>query len=231
MKCLIVEDDFDIATIVSEAIADLFSYIEVVDNGQTAWDKVTSCRYDLVITDILLPGMDGFHFLAEMNRHKVEVPVLVMSGVGDHESRSRGLTIGAEDYLVKPFCLAELQIRVRKILNRHGEDELFISVGETVLNRCTRELLFMNKKIQLQDKEFALMELFMRNPNAIISRTLILKEIWKYDFDPGTNIVDVLMCRVRSRIEDSTGTRLIRTIRGAGYMLQSSSMPNPMQTR
>lgn len=221
MKCLIIEDDIDTAGLIGDSLKDVFHHVEVLADGYSALEKIRNTEFNLVITDVMLPGKSGFTILDEIAQAGIKTPVLMMSGLGDQESRSKGLTKGAEDYLLKPFSIAELRIRVHKILNRSMEDELILHVAGITLNRFSRQLTYIDKTVQLQDKEYALVELFMRNPGAIITKSHILKEIWKYDFDPGTNIVDVLLCRVRSRIQDHIGVRLIGTVRGVGYILKT----------
>lgn len=215
MNCLIVEDDSDIAGIIRNGLSEIFGSIDVIDNAQMAITKILSSEYDLVITDLLLPGINGFEVIDHLKKCH-QTPIIVVSGRGDCSTREVALKKGAEDFILKPFSLAELQIKVQRILSQQSNKQLILTSGEMVLNRLTRKVTVKGKNIELQEKEFQLLELLIESPSKIITKTVILKEIWNYDFDPQTNIVDVMVCRLRQKI-DSDDNKTIRTVRGIGY--------------
>lgn len=218
MNCLIVEDDICIAEQIRIGLAGFFGSIDIVNGGYEALEKLMHVRYDLVVTDLMLPGASGSDILAKI-KTTYNTPTIVISAKGDSATRAEALKSGADDFIMKPFSLAELQIRVQRIVHRNMESDLVMTSGDLVLNRVERKVTVRGgQSIDLNDREFMLLELMIKNPEKILSKNLILKEIWNYDFNPQTNVVDVMICRLRQKLDDES-QRMIRTYRGQGYAL------------
>ena len=191
-----------------------FGHSDVIRDGSIALNHVLRDQYALIVLDINLPGLDGFSFVEKLRSSGNQTPVLILSGRGEAEDRIRGLQLGGDDYLTKPFAMPELILRVRNLLRRQ-------QTAEVHLNRITREVARSGKKIDLQEREFVLLDLLLSQPNKIIGKNEILKQVWNYDFDPQTNVVDVLVCRLRNKLEKDFPSRLIFTVRGVGYVLKA----------
>ncbi|HEY1078652.1 MAG TPA: response regulator transcription factor [Bdellovibrio sp.] len=218
MNCLIVEDDICIAEQISRGLSGFFGSIDIVNGGYEALEKLMNVNYDLVVTDLMLPGVSGSDILATIKRTKT-TPTIVISARGDSATRAEALQNGADDFIMKPFSLAELQIRVQRIIGRSAEADLVLSSGDLILNRLERKVTVRGgQSIDLNDREFMLLEMMIKNPAKILSKNLILKEIWNYDFNPQTNVVDVMICRLRQKLQDES-QKMIRTYRGQGYAL------------
>ncbi len=223
MRCLVVEDDNEIASIVRQGLKDLGGEVDVEHSGKAAFDKACANPYDIIILDMMVPEMDGFTFLEALRAKGINSSTLILSALRELEDKLRGLKLGGDDYMTKPFAMAELQVRVQNLLKRssRSSEQTQLNFADIKLNRITREVVRADKVIDLQEREFVLLDLFMSNPNKIIGKSLILKHVWNYDFDPQTNIVDVLVCRLRNKLEKDFPTRLIYTVRGVGYVLKS----------
>lgn len=218
MNCLIVEDDICIAEQISRGLSGFFGSIDIVNGGYEALEKLMNVNYDLVVTDLMLPGVSGSDILANIKKNKA-TPTIVISARGDSATRAEALQNGADDFIMKPFSLAELQIRVQRIIGRSAEADLVLSSGDLILNRLERKVTVRGgQSIDLNDREFMLLEMMIKNPAKILSKNLILKEIWNYDFNPQTNVVDVMICRLRQKLQDES-QKMIRTYRGQGYAL------------
>jgi two-component system OmpR family response regulator len=170
----------------------------------------------------MLPEMNGYDIVKAVREREIQTPILILSALQNLDDRLKGLREGGDDYLTKPFSLAELQIRAKKLWWRakKQKSQIQLSFQDVDLNRLSRQVFRAGKELDLQKKEFNLLDLFMSNPNRIIPKSTILREIWGYEFDPQTNIVDVLVCRLREKIEPENSTRLIHTVRSAGYILK-----------
>lgn len=224
MRCLVVEDDNEIATIVKQGLGELEGEVEVESNGRRAYERALTNNYDIIVLDLMLPEMDGYTFAKSLREKEVQTPILILSALRELDDRLKGLSMGGDDYLTKPFAMAELQIRVKNLLKRAQKTSEVTQLvfQDLKLNRLNREVVRAGRKLDLQEREFVLLDLFMSNPNKIIGKQTILKEVWSYDFDPQTNVVDVLVCRLRNKLEKDFPTRLIYTVRGVGYVLKSS---------
>ncbi|WP_413612325.1 response regulator transcription factor [Bdellovibrio sp. HCB-110] len=222
MRFLIIEDDLEIASIVQESLAELGAIVECEMNGRKALARTLDVHYDVIILDLKIPGLDGFTFIKLFRERDCDTPILIISGLNDLEDRLRGFDVGADDYLCKPFALPELQLRIKNILKRnYTVKNASLHFKNIELNRVTRKASRHGHPILLKEKEFMLLELFMSSPNLIVSREMILKRVWHYDFDPQTNIVNVLVCRLRSKLSHkSDKAELIHTIRGVGFILK-----------
>lgn len=221
MKFLIIEDDLDTSNLVQHGLSS-YGHSDVIRDGSIALNHVLRDQYALIVLDINLPGLDGFSFVEKLRSSGNQTPVLILSGRGEAEDRIRGLQLGGDDYLTKPFAMPELILRVRNLLRRHQTAEISLQYADVHLNRITREVTRSGKKIDLQDREFVLLDLLLSHPNKIIGKNEILKQVWNYDFDPQTNVVDVLVCRLRNKLEKDFPSRLIYTVRGVGYVLKAS---------
>ncbi len=225
IKCLVVEDDPEIAAIVREGLRELGGEVDIESNGRRGLEKALANSYDIIILDMMIPEMDGFTFLENLRAKGVTTSTLILSALRELDDRLRGLQLGGDDYMTKPFAMAELQVRVQNLLRRamKTSEVTQLSFADIKLNRLTRDVARSGRKLDLQEREFILLDLFMSNPNKIIGKSMILKHVWNYDFDPQTNIVDVLVCRLRNKLEKDFPTRLIYTVRGVGYVLKSST--------
>ena len=219
MRFLVVEDEKRIADFLSRGLESAGYAIDVAADGTHAIDMVHATDYDLVILDMMLPDMDGLQVLEKIRNRKSSPPVLILSARGGVDDRVKGLELGADDYLVKPFAFVELLARVRVLLRRGQPTPERLSVGDLVLDCIRRQVLRGVENIELAPKEFSILEYMMRNRGRPLSRTMIVEHVWDMDYDGLTNIVDVYIRHLRSKIDDKWPVKLIHTVRGIGYML------------
>lgn len=224
MNILIVEDDKKIAEFIAKGLKESGYVSEISDNGNDALELLTSSNiYDLAILDIMLPGRSGLEVLEHLRKSKNQIPVLVLSARQSVENRVEGLQQGADDYLTKPFAFSELLARVQVLLKRsHPQKEIvteLVHYGIT-LDLLKRQVHRDGEIVDLQAKEFALLEYFMRNPQRVLSKTSILENVYGYNFDTHTNVVDVLVFRLRNKIDKNFTTKTIHTVRGIGYVFK-----------
>jgi len=180
--------------------------------------------YDAAIIDIMLPKLDGLTLIEELRRKKVDTPVIILSAKRSIDDRVKGLQTGSDDYLTKPFSFSELLARVQALIRRatRATEPTRLSVGDLSIELLKHEIIRAGEKIDLQPREFSLLEYLMRNTGRVVSKTMILEHVWDYDFDPQTDVVDVLVCRLRSKIDRDFDEKMIHTIRGVGYVLEIS---------
>ncbi len=197
--------------------------VDHAPNGEEGFDLARRERYDAIVLALMLPGRDGLSVIEGIRAAGITTPVLILTARRSVDDRVKGLQTGGDDYLTKPFALPELLARVQALLRRsHGTPESpRLVVGDLVLDRLTRKVERQGRTIELQPREFALLELLMRNAGRVVSKTMILSEVWGYSFDPGSNVVDVLVFRLREKIDREVGTALIHTTRGVGYVLKA----------
>jgi DNA-binding response OmpR family regulator len=178
--------------------------------------------YDAAVVDIMLPGKDGLSVVQELRSHKINIPVIFLSARASVDDRIKGLQSGGDDYLVKPFAFSELLARVQALIRRASSatEPTTLTVGDLTLNMLTREVTRGGRPIELQAREFSLLEYLARNAGKLVSKTLILEHVWDYSFDPQTNVVDVLVCRLRNKIDRDFENKMIHTVRGVGYVLK-----------
>ncbi|UYL07876.1 response regulator transcription factor [Bdellovibrio sp. SKB1291214] len=227
-RFLLVEDDSAIARIVTDSLMlDGYS-VDWEYDGLNALKKLSTRHYDLVITDLRLPSLSGFDLLKHIKSHYTNLPVIMLSAVADLEEKLQGLKNGAEDYICKPFSIGELQIKVAKIM-RSYENTPVISCGDLRLDRIKRVLTNQTEKIDIQEREFHLLETFFLNPDKVISKEQILRNICGYNFVPSTNVVDVLICRLRDKIAHKKSSVSIKTVRGIGYRIHTDPHGNDVQ--
>jgi heavy metal response regulator len=221
MRILVVEDDSKIASFISGGLRQAGFSVDVVDNGEDGFVRALAGGYDLAVLDIMLPRLDGLALLDQLRRRQVNTPVIILSAKRSVEDRIKGLQAGGDDYLTKPFSFSELLARVQALIRRAraAPEATVLRVGDLSLDKLKREVYRGDRKIDLQPREFSLLEYLMCNPGRVISKTMILEHVWDYNFDPQTNVVDVLICRLRNKIDRDFGRKLIQTIRGVGYAL------------
>jgi two-component system OmpR family response regulator len=222
MRVLVIEDDASIASFIRTGLREAGFAVDVAPDGHEGLAKAASAEYDAAIVDVMLPGRDGISLVGELRRTGHKLPVLILTARRSVEDRVRGLETGADDYLVKPFAFPELLARVHALIRRsQGTPEAAEwVVGDLRLNRLTRRVEREGREIELRPREFALLELMMRNAGRVVSKTMILSHVWGYDFDPGSNVVDVLVFRLRDKIDRGFAQPLLHTARGVGYVLK-----------
>src|SRR5258707_5079632 len=219
MRFLVVEDEKRIADFLSRGLESAGYAVDVSGDGSTAIDMVHATDYDLVILDMMLPDMDGLHVLEKIRNRKASPPVLILSARGGVDDRVKGLEGGADDYLVKPFAFVELLARVRVLLRRGQPTPERLLVGELSLDCIRRKVTRSGENVELAPKEFSILEYLMGNRGSPLSRTMIVEHVWDMDYDGLTNIVDVDIRHLRSKIDDRWPEKMIQTVRGIGYML------------
>lgn len=224
MRILVVEDDKKIASFVTKGLKQNGFAVDHALDGEQALALALNTPYDAAVIDIMLPKRDGLSVVQELRSRKVNVPVIILSARASVDDRIKGLQSGGDDYLVKPFAFSELLARVHALIRRASgtTEPTSLSLGDLTLNLLTREVVRGGRQIELQGREFALLEYLMRNAGRVVSKALILKHVWDYSFDPQTNIVDVVVCRLRNKIDRDFERKLIHTLRGVGYVLKPS---------
>lgn len=225
MRILVVEDEKRIADFVGRGLESAGYAVDIAHDGTTALDMVHATEYDLIILDMMLPDMDGLKVLEKIRNRKTSPPVLVLSARGGVDDRVKGLEIGADDYLTKPFAFVELLARVRVLLRRGQPTPERLQVGDLSLDCIRRKVTRSSENIDLAPKEFSILEYLMRNRGRPLSRTMIVEHVWDMDYDGLTNIVDVYIRHLRSKIDDRFPAKLIHTVRGIGYMLEAQERP------
>ncbi len=222
MRILVVEDDSTIRNFVEQGLREAGFAVDTAADGEEGLNFALSAPYDAAVIDIMLPGIDGLKLISEMRHRGIATPVIILSAKRSVEDRVKGLETGSDDYLVKPFAFSELLARVQALIRRTGNinNPLELSIGDLSVDITTREVRRGDRKITLQPKEFALLEYLLRNRGRVISKTLLLEHIWDFSFNPQTNVVDVLVCRLRNKVDKGFEKKLIHTIRGVGYVLK-----------
>jgi two-component system OmpR family response regulator len=220
---LLVEDDLTIAFFISKGLKEAGYAVDHVADGQEGLHFALSAPYDAAIVDIMLPTLDGLTLIETMRQRKVKTPVLILSAKRSVNDRVKGLQRGGDDYLTKPFSFSELLARVQALIRRASTtaEPTRLVVGDLTMDLLTRDVTRGNERIELQFREFSLLEYLMRNPGRVVSKTMILEHVWNYAFDPQTNVVDVLVSRLRSKVDRGFETKLIHTVRGVGYVLKA----------
>jgi DNA-binding response OmpR family regulator len=224
MRVLLVEDDNVIASFILKGLKEAGFASDHAENGLEGLHLLLSEPYDAAIIDIMLPGLDGLSLIEKVRSKKINTPIIVLSAKRSVDDRVKGLQIGGDDYLTKPFSFSELLARLQAIIRRATRitEPTSLQVGHLSLDLLTREVIREGKKIDLQPREFALLEYLMRNAGRVLSKTMILEHIWDYSFDPQTNVVDVLVSRLRSKVDKDFDKKMIHTIRGVGYVLKEN---------
>ena len=222
MRVALVEDDEKIAALIVRGLKQAGFAVDHAVDGENGLRLALCEPYDACIVDIMLPKLDGLSLIQQLRAKGSHVPVLILSAKASVDDRVRGLQAGGDDYLTKPFAFSELLARVQALIRRatHAGEPTRLAVGDLTLDLLTRDVQRGSEKIELQPREFALLEYLMRNPNRTVTKTMILEHIFDYSFDPQTNVVDVLVHRLRSKVDKDRG--MLHTIRGVGYVLRSA---------
>ncbi|BBD02420.1 MULTISPECIES: winged helix-turn-helix domain-containing protein [Sphingobium] len=220
-KVLLVEDDATTADYITKGLVEEGFTVDRADNGRDGLFLATEAAHDAIILDRMLPGMDGMAVLAALRAAGIETPVIILSALATADERVKGLTGGSDDYLAKPFAFAELLARLRIILRRGGGQaaETRLSCGGLEVDLLSRKVKRGSRTIDLQPREFRLLDYLLRHQGEVVTRTMLLEGVWDYHFDPGTNVIDVHISRLRRKVDEEGESPLIHTIRGAGYRL------------
>jgi len=220
VKILLVEDEKEIADFVKDGLAEQGFSVDHCDNGGDGLELATTRTYDAIILDIMLPGRDGLSILKLLREKQNNVPVVIITARGETEERIEGLNLGADDYLAKPFYMDELIARLRAVWRRSaGEGLSVLNIADLSANLMDREVKRGGESIDMTPKEFSLLVYLMRSPGRVLTRTQILEQVWDYHFNPGTNLVDVYIRRLRNKIDTEGKVPLIHTLRGVGYKM------------
>jgi two-component system OmpR family response regulator len=220
---LIIEDDKDVASFIRKGLAQAGYNVDHADNGKDGLFLATTERYDALIVDRMLPGVDGLTMIRTLRASDDRTPVLILSALGEVDDRVKGLKAGGDDYLVKPFAFSELQARLEALVRRAqtpaGAPATTLKVADLELDLLRREVRRGGQPIDLQPREFQLLEFLMRHAGQVVTRTMLLEGVWDYHFDPQTNVIDVHVSRLRSKIDRGFDRPLLHTVRGVGYRL------------
>lgn len=221
MKLLLVEDEPKIADFARKGLEAAGFVVDVSHNGTDGFSLATTRPYDAVVLDIMLPGRDGLSILRTLRERQIAVPVILVTARGELNERVEGLNLGADDYLTKPFFIDELIARIHAVVRRAtGAGQSVLVNADLTMNLLTREVLRGTRRIDLTTREFSLLEQLMRSPGRVLTRIQICEQVWNYHFDPGTNLVDVYVQRLRKKIDDGEALKLIETVRGVGYRIK-----------
>jgi len=222
MRVLVVEDDRKTAGFIQKALKAEGFAVDVMPSGADGLRALETTPFDAAVLDIMLPGRDGLSIVRQLRQAGSTLPILLLSARGDVNERVEGLDAGADDYMSKPFALAELIARVRALGRRTGEAKSnTLRVADLSLDIISRQALRGSRSIALSDREFRLLEYLMRAPGRICSRMMIIEKVWNYDFDPGSNVVDVYIRKLREKVDADADTKLLHTVRGVGYTLRA----------
>ncbi|MCU0971168.1 MAG: response regulator transcription factor [Gammaproteobacteria bacterium] len=225
MRVLIVEDDPEVAAYLGKALKEAGAVVDHAPDGREGLLLAASEPYDVLVVDRMLPRLDGLSIVRTLRASGNATPVLILSALGEVDDRVDGLRAGGDDYLVKPFAFAELQARIDALLRR-GRPESAVTVvrvGDLEMDLLTREVARGGRRVELQPREFRLLEYLMRHAGQVVTRTMLLENVWDYHFDPQTNVVDVHISRLRRKIETDADRPILHTVRGAGYMLRADA--------
>jgi two-component system, OmpR family, response regulator len=222
MRVLVIEDDSKIASFVVNGLKQNGFAADHAADGEKGLALAGAVNYDAAVLDIMLPKLDGLSVLRQLRQAKILTPVVILSAKATVDDRVKGLQAGGDDYLTKPFAFSELLARVQALIRRatHIAEPTKLAAGGLTLDLLTREVSRDGQSIGLQAREFALLELLLRHPGRVVTKTMILEHLWDYSFDPQTNVVDVLVHRLRAKVDKDFPAKLIQTIRGVGYVLK-----------
>ncbi len=226
MRILVVEDDQKIAGYLQKGLGEAGFRVDHMDTAEHAVSAAALNDYDAAVIDLMLPGKDGLWLIEELRGRGVNPPILILSARKTVDDRIAGIRAGGDDYLVKPFSFSELHVRIEALIRRSrmghsgsggGTEVTRFVQGDVELDLLTRRVTRAGSTLDLQPREFALLELFLRHPGQVLTKTMILEHVWNYDFDPHTNVVDVLVSRLRGKLDRDYSVKLIHTVRGVGY--------------
>ena len=223
MRILVIEDDRDVASFLQKGLAQSGWNVDVAENGKDGLFLATTERYDVLVVDRMLPGVDGLTLIRTLRASQDSTPVLILSALGEVDDRVKGLKAGGDDYLVKPFAFSELLARLealeRRAKSRADTPATVLKAADLEMDLLRREVRRNGERIDLQPREFQLLEFLLRHAGQVVTRTMLLEGVWDYHFDPQTNVIDVHISRLRSKIDRGFGRPLLHTVRGVGYRL------------
>jgi len=224
MRLLLVEDDRTIASFVTKGFEEAGFAVDHADNGEDGLHLALVESYDAAVVDVMLPRLDGLALIKRMRQQRINTPVIILSAKRSLDDKIKGLQTGSDDYLVKPFAFSELLARVQALLRRSSGsvEPMRLTVGDLSMDLLKRQVTRSGRAIELQPMEFKLLEYLMHHGEQVVSKTMILEHVWDYSFDPQTNVVDVLVCRLRNKVDRDFDQKMIHTIRGVGYVLKAS---------
>jgi DNA-binding response OmpR family regulator len=225
MRLLLVEDDLQIASFITKGLRQAGFAVDHAADGEDGLGLALNEPYDAAIIDIMLPKLNGLTLIEELRRKKTDTPVIILSAKRTIDDRVKGLQKGSDDYLTKPFAFSELLARVRALIRRASRtaESTSLAVSDLSMNLFTREVKRGGRKIDLQPREYALLEYLMHNCETVVSKTMILEHVWDYSFDPKTNVIEAHICKLRNKIDKDYEIKLIHTIRGVGYVLKEGA--------
>ena len=223
MRVLVIEDDQETASFLGRALKESGHVAEYAGDGQTGLELARANAYDVLIVDRMLPKRDGLAVIGALRAEEIRTPALILSALGEVDDRVKGLRAGGDDYLTKPYSFAELLARLDALMRRRepGSVKTKVNVGDLELDLLSRTARRSGSAIELQPREFRLLEYLMRHAGQIVTRTMLLENVWEYHFDPQTNVIDVHISRLRAKIDKGFATPLLHTVRGAGYMIRA----------
>jgi two-component system OmpR family response regulator len=222
MRLLLIEDDQKIASFIMKGLKSEGFAVDHAFDGVRGLDLGLTEPYDVIIVDVMLPKLDGLSVIENLRKQKISTPIIILSAKDSVDDRVKGLQLGSDDYLPKPFAFAELLARVQALMRRGGTqtETTTLEIGDLSLNLINREVYRSGQKIELQPLEYSLLAYLMRNREKVVSKTMIMEHVWDYHFDPQTNVVEARICRLRDKIDKGFETKLIHTVRGVGYVLR-----------
>ena len=224
MRILVVEDEKKVANFIKHGLEEERYIVDLATDGNQGLELAMNNHFDAILLDVMLPGTDGLQILKELRNNNISTPVIMLTALGSTEDRVNGLDMGADDFLPKPFSFDELAARLRAILRRSSnEKSTKLASGELVLDTVSHLAFREDKEIELTTKEYALLEYLMRNKNRILSRSNITQHVWKHNFDPESNIIDVYIKRLRTKVEVDGTKPTIQSVRGVGYRLRDNA--------
>ncbi|MFP3944338.1 MAG: winged helix-turn-helix domain-containing protein [Alphaproteobacteria bacterium] len=224
MRILVIEDDREAAAYIVKGLKECGHVVDQAADGEDGLNLALDGEYDVLIVDRMLPSRDGLSVVETLRERGIATPVLFLSALGEVDDRVKGLRAGGDDYLTKPFAFAELMARLEAVVRRRAPEEVrtVLSVGDLELDLLKRRVRRAGHDIDLQPREFKLLEYLMRHEGQVVTRTMLLENVWEYHFDPQTNVIDVHISRLRAKIDKSFETALLHTVRGAGYTLRAT---------
>jgi len=221
MKILIIEDDQKTASFIGKGLKQEGFSVEHAADGEEGLHFAVTGNYDLIVADIMLPKLDGFSVIDKLRQKDIRTPVLILSAKSDVSDRIQGLQTGGDDYLIKPFAFSELLARIQALIRRARSQPLqtLLAVEDLKMDTLRRKVIRQDCEIELQPREYSLLEFLMRHAGRVVSKTMIMENVWDYNFDPQTNVVEARICRLRDKIDKGFEKKLIRTVRGVGYVI------------
>jgi two-component system OmpR family response regulator len=222
MRILLVEDDEKTASFIKKGLKEVGYAVEHAADGEDGLYLATTATYDAAVIDIMLPKMDGLSLIGELRKKKIMTPVIVLSAKRSVDDRIKGLYAGGDDYMVKPFSFSELLARIHTLVRRATQsvESSRLEVADLNIDLLSRKVTRSGSEIELQPKEYSLLEYLVRNAGRVVTKTMIMEHVWDWDFDPQTNVVEVRVCNLREKIDRPFERKLIHTIRGVGYVLE-----------